>query len=143
LTNVSRRPRPRHVFFGLVTGIVAALAVSVSPASANQTLTAALTHPPLSKFCAQTQPAFAPLSRLTGRTTSLARGASADVAREPSSSDTAEEVPASAKGKSGPKFHATVDIYYHVVYDPAIPASNVSGLPIQIALRAQFASVRA
>lgn len=33
-----------------------------------------------------------------------------DVAREPSLSDTAEEVPASAKGKGGPGFRATVDV---------------------------------
>jgi hypothetical protein len=130
VSDVFKLPRSRHVFFGLVSGVVAALAVSVSPASANQTLTAALSHPPLSKFCGQTQPAFAPLSRLTARTTSVARGAASDVAREPSSTDTAEEVPASAKGKGGPKFRATVDVYYHVVYDPAIPASNVSDTAI-------------
>jgi hypothetical protein len=124
MSGVSRRPRPRHVFFGLAAGFVAALAVSVSPAAAHQTLTAALVNPPLSKFCGQTQPAFAPLSRLTGRTTSFARG-TGDVAREPSSSDTLDEVPASAHGKGGKSFRATVNVYFHVVYDPAIPASNV------------------
>ena len=129
MNDISRRPRARHVFFGLVSGIVAALAVSVSPASANRTLTAALVHPPLSKFCGQTQPAFAPLSRLTA-SSSLARGTAANQAREPGASDTLDEVPASAKGKGGKNFRATVDVYYHIVYDPAIPASNVSDTAI-------------
>jgi hypothetical protein len=116
------------VFFGLVTGIVAALAVSVSPAAAHQTLTNALVHPPLSTFCGQTQPGFAPLSRLTSRP-SFARG-TGDQAREPGSADTPAEVPASDQGKGGKGFRVTVDVYFHVVYDAAIPASNVSDTAI-------------
>jgi hypothetical protein len=124
VTDVLRRPHPRHVFFGLMSMFVAALAVSVSPAAAHQTLTTALTKPPLSKFCGQTQPAFAPLSRLTSR--SFAARGTGDAVREPSTTDTPEEVPASATGKGGKSFRATVDVYFHVDYDPAIPASNVS-----------------
>ena len=124
MSHVSTRPRPRHVLFAFVSTIVAVLAVSVSPASANRTFTSALVQPPLSKFCGQTQPAFAPLSRLTARTASVARGSGSDVAREPGSADAADEVPATARGKSGKSFRATVDVYFHVVYDPAIPASK-------------------
>ena len=129
MNDISRRPRARHVVFGLVSGIVTALAIFVSPAAANQTLTNALVHPPLSKFCGQTQPGFAPLSRLTARTASFARGA-ADQAREPGAADTLAEVPASAQGKARANFRATIDVYFHVVYDPAIPASNVSDTAI-------------
>ena len=125
----SRRPQARHAFLGLLAAGLMSLAVSVSPAAAHQTLTNALVHPPLSKFCGQTQPAFAPLSRLTARSSSFTRGAG-DIAREPSSADTADEVPAAAQGKGGKAFKVTVSVHFHVVYDPAIPASNVSDTAI-------------
>jgi hypothetical protein len=51
---------------------------------------------------------------------SIARGGTADILKEPSSSDTAEEVPTSAKGKGGKNFRATVDVYFHVVTDGAV-----------------------
>ena len=125
MTHAARRPRGRHAFFALVFAIVAALAVSVSPAGAKtRTLTEALTQAPLGQFCGFTAPAaFDNLARLTN-TSSAARGAG-DVAREPDTGD-AIEVPASAQGKGGKKFRATVDVYYHVVYNPSVPASNVS-----------------
>jgi hypothetical protein len=129
VTDDLRRPRPRHVFVFLICLFAAAFAASVSPASAkNRTLTQALAHPPAGKVCGLARPSFAPLSRLSS-SASFARG-TGDVAREPSSTDTPEEVPASAKGKGGKKFRAAVDTYLHVVYDPAVPASNVSDTAI-------------
>src|SRR6266540_3749789 len=116
MSDVSRRPRPRHAIFGFVFVVAAALVLSVSPASAkNRTLTAALTGAPLGKFCGFTAPAgFSSLARLT-TTSSAARG-SGDVAREPSPNQTVEELPANAKGKGGQSFRATVPVYFHVVH---------------------------
>jgi hypothetical protein len=125
MSDVSRRPRPRHAIFGFAFVVAAALVLTVSPASAkNRTLTAALTQAPLSSYCGFTAPAaFDNLARLTN-TPAAARG-DGDAVREPSGLDTPAEVPASAKGKGGKNFRASVDVYMHVVYDPAVPASNV------------------
>ena len=62
-----------------------------------------------------------------GNAASQARGGN-DVDREPALNDTLVEVPASAKGKGGPKFRATVDVFFHVVSDGAI--GNVSDTAI-------------
>ena len=67
--------------------------------------------------------AFSSLGQLSQSST--ARG---DIAREPALNETATEV-GPQKGR-GSKFRATVPTYVHVVYDPAKPASNVSGAVI-------------
>jgi hypothetical protein len=47
---------------------------------------------------------------------SVAASARGDVAREPALNQTVEELPASAKGKGGKSFRATVPVYFHVVH---------------------------
>jgi hypothetical protein len=47
---------------------------------------------------------------------SQARGESA-IDRDPALNDAPVEVPASAKGKGGSRFRATVDVFFHVVSD--------------------------
>ena len=42
--------------------------------------------------------------------------------REPDTGQTAVDLPASAKGKAGPGFKATVPVYFHVITDGAIGA---------------------
>jgi hypothetical protein len=64
--------------------------------------------------------AFDAVTQLTS-STRLARGAG-DAVREPSLSATYAALPDSAKGKGGPKFRATVDVWFHVVTDGAIGA---------------------
>ena len=49
---------------------------------------------------------------MLGSASSAARGAEG---REPSLNQVAAEVPASAKGKGGKGFSATVPVYFHVV----------------------------
>ena len=62
--------------------------------------------------------AFDSLSALTSSSAS-ARGVG-NVIREPSVNATYEALPDSAKGKGGPKFKATVPVWFHVVSDGAI-----------------------
>ena len=57
--------------------------------------------------------AFSSLSSLTA-SADTARGE--DVVREPALNEVYEELPASAKGKGGPRFSATVPVYFHVVH---------------------------
>ena len=61
---------------------------------------------------------FDSLSALTG-SSAAARG-TGNVIREPSVNATYEALPDSAKGKGGPKFKATVPVWFHVVSDGAI-----------------------
>ncbi|HWL32087.1 MAG TPA: zinc metalloprotease [Gaiellaceae bacterium] len=61
---------------------------------------------------------FDSLSSLTAPA-SAARG-TGNVIREPSLNATYEAMPSSAKGKGGPKFKATVPVWFHVVSDGAI-----------------------
>ncbi len=59
--------------------------------------------------------AFSPLAQLTsGAGVDAARGGDA---REPASTEAAVEIPASAKGKGGPGFKATVPVWFHVLHD--------------------------
>ena len=73
---------------------------------------------------------FDSLSLLRGG--SAARSAGGDVLREPDHG-LAEEVPASAKGKGGKSFRATIPVYFHVVHDGAI--GNVSQDAIDAQMR--------
>jgi hypothetical protein len=107
-----------HALVGvIVLGVVAATA---SPASAGKT--------PLSAYCGFAPSTFDSVALLTSGIGGAAGARGDDVAREPSLT-TPYEVPASAKGKGGPNFKATVDTFVHVVSDGQI--GNVSDTAIQ------------
>jgi hypothetical protein len=59
--------------------------------------------------------AFDSLATLTS-STFAARSSGSDVQREPAPSQTIVELPASAKGKGGKSFRATVPVWFHVVH---------------------------
>jgi hypothetical protein len=61
--------------------------------------------------------AFDSLGVLTAAAT-RARGE--DVTKEPTLRETYEEMPASAHGKGGPKFRATVPVWIHVIHDDGV-----------------------
>jgi Pregnancy-associated plasma protein-A len=94
----------------LLTGVLAALAVTAAPAAS---------APQTSEVCTGWEAAgaatFDGLSTLTAGART-ARGAG-NVMREPSLNATYEAMPASAKGKGGSRFRATVPVWFHVVTD--------------------------
>jgi hypothetical protein len=98
----------------LATCVVTALAVTAAPAGAAPA--------PSSVLCtgweAEGTGSFDALAVLTG-VSRTARGAG-NVTREPSLNATYEAMPASAKGKGGPNFRATVPVWFHVVTDGQI-----------------------
>ena len=91
---------------------LALLALTVLPAAARTSAGV-----PIKAYCGLATPDFTALSQLT-TTSTFARGG--DVAGEPSSSDTPDEVLASAQVKGGPNFRATVDVYFHIVKDGSL-----------------------
>jgi hypothetical protein len=95
------RLRRRHAVL-LVVAAAMAVYTSLTVSAA-----AAAAHAQASADCYD----FNSISML-GSSTSSARGADA---REPSLNQVAAEVPASAKGKGGKGFSATVPVYFHVV----------------------------
>ncbi len=118
MNGVSKRRCMRAALLVLVFAAVTGM--SVSPAAAHSGHKAKKVS--ASAYCGlKTPAAFDSLRQLTN-VGSFARG---DVAREPDSTETAEDVPASAKGKGGGKsFRATVETWVHVVSDGQI--GNVS-----------------
>jgi len=98
----------------LGTAALAALVVTAGPAAAGGHAAAAG-----SNVCTGWEAAgsgtFDSLSALTA-SSSAARSAGT-VTREPSLNATYEALPDSAKGKGGPKFKATVPVWFHVVSD--------------------------
>ena len=100
----------------LAAGVLAALAMTAAPAmSAGH---AALGSAECTGWAADGAGTFDGLASLTA-TADTARGAG-NVPREPSLTATYEAMPASANGKGGPKFKATVPVWFHVVSDGAI-----------------------
>jgi hypothetical protein len=95
---------------------LAALAVTATPVAAGGHAAAASAE--CSGWEATGSGSFDSLSALTA-IADTARSASAGP-REPSLNATYEALPASAKGKGGPKFRATVPVWFHVVTDGAI-----------------------
>ncbi|MGE5691543.1 MAG: zinc metalloprotease [Pseudomonadota bacterium] len=82
---------------------------------------------------------FDAVTQLTS-STRLARGTGGDTVREPSLSATYESMPDTAKGKGGPGFKATVDVWFHVVTDGAIGAVTDKQIDAQMtALNLGFA----
>jgi hypothetical protein len=98
----------------LAVGALVALAVTAAPVGA-----AARANPAL---CTGWEAAgTGTFDSLTSLTTSGSSARSAgNVVREPSLNATYEALPASAKGKGGSKFRATVPVWFHVVSDGAI-----------------------
>ena len=92
---------------------VAAVATTASPAAGAGALASEL----CSGWEAAGSGAFDSVASLTA-SGAAARGA-ANVVREPSVNATYEALPASAKGKGGPNFRATVPVWFHVVSDGA------------------------
>ncbi len=100
----------------LAAGVLAALAVTAAPAtSAGHT---AFGSAECTGWEADGAGAFDSLASLTA-TGSTARGAG-EGPKEPSLNATYEAMPASARGKGGSKFKATVPVWFHVVSDGAI-----------------------
>ena len=97
----------------LAIGVLCALAVTAAPAGAAAGLDALCTG-----WEAEGTGTFDAVSALTSAG-STARAAG-NVVREPSLNATYETMPASAKGKGGAKFRATVPVWFHVVTDGAI-----------------------
>ena len=107
-----------------LAAMLAMVAATASPAGVSSGATIAT-----AASCAFATPTpFDSLGRLTAGS-SLARG---DDAREPSANDTAEEVPASARGKGGKNFKATVDVYFHVVTDGSVGAVSDQDVRTQV-----------
>ena len=63
----------------------------------------------------------------------VVQGRGGDV-REPDTGQVHTDLPASAKGKAGQKFRATVPVYFHVVTDGAIGAVTQAQIDAQIAV---------
>ena len=99
----------------LATGLLAALAVTVSPAAAGQA--SATNSGVCSGWEAAGAAAFDSLGALTA-TGSSARAAG-NVPKEPSLSATYEALPDSAKGKARAGFRASVPVWIHVISDGA------------------------
>ncbi len=109
----------------LAAALMALVALTASPAVARGTTAAASSSISCNSWDTAGAGTFNSLTTLAP--TNYARGD--DTVREPSSSEVAEEVPASQRGKGGPNFRATVDVWFHVVSDGAI--GNVSDKAIQ------------
>ena len=116
------RLRRRH---GLLLALAALTAIytslSVAPAAAHGGHASAAR----AVGSAACQVDFSTLSLFGG--SSAARG---EEAREPNASEVAEEVPASAKGKGGKSFSATVPVYFHVVH-----ANGVGNVPLSAIIK--------
>ncbi len=98
----------------LAVGALAALTVTAAPVGA-----AAGANPALcTGWEAAGTGTFDSLTSLTTSGSSARSGG--NVVREPSLNATYEAMPASAKGKGGAKFKATVPVWFHVVTDGAI-----------------------
>ena len=81
-------------------------------------------------YCDPLAPAGAALYSSTGAAGSaLGRG---DVVREPELGQTHTDMPASAKGRAGRGFRATVPVYFHVITDGATGALTNAQIAAQI-----------
>jgi hypothetical protein len=97
----------------LVTGLYAA--ATVTPATAGTHSAESICEPTV----------FDGLNGLQ----SVAAAARGDVAREPALDQVVAELPASAKGKGGKKFRASVPVYFHVVHAGGV--GNISSAVIR------------
>jgi Pregnancy-associated plasma protein-A len=122
----------------LLTGILAALAVTAVPATASREAAYA-------DVCSGWEASGAGVFDSLG---SLASGpnsarAAGPVAKEPSLTATYEAMPDSAKGKGGPRFRASVPVWIHVISDGATGNVSQSIIDAQMsALNLDFAGFR-
>jgi Pregnancy-associated plasma protein-A len=100
-------------FIVLAAAALAVLALGVTPGTASPTTGSAV--------CTGWETAGAGVFDSTASLTATSRAArGGDVVREPNLNATYEALPASAKGKGGPGFRATVPVWFHVVSDGEI-----------------------
>jgi hypothetical protein len=102
------RPHRRHAVLLAVTGVAAAFAAFAAPAVGGLH-----EHAHADAICAAGSE-WSSVDTIFGAS-GVARG-SADQPREPSLNQIVQELPASAKGKGGPSFRATVPVWFHVVH---------------------------
>src|SRR5688500_19811166 len=102
-----------------VAAFVAAIATTAAPAGAGA-------HGAVASCWAGDASEFSSLAALT-TPASTARGT--EIGREPVLNEKTEELPASARGKGGPGFKATVPTYFHVITDGA--TGNVSDAKVR------------
>jgi hypothetical protein len=115
----------RFVPVAVLLAILAAVAITASPAAAKSHSHKA------SMQCNVFATSLSPVTRmLSMHSSTLARG---DEAREPGSSETAEEVPAYARNH-GPGFKATVPVWFHVVHDGPIANLTQAQIDAQMAV---------
>ena len=103
--------------------------VAAAPAGAGVHATAASQ----AAFCDPISPADARVfgGSVTGGNAILGRGG---VVREPDLAQTHSDMPASAKGKAGRNFKATIPVYFHVITDGATGALTDAQIATQIAV---------
>ena len=107
----------------LSTMSIAALVYAVASASP---VTAGAQHAGKSASCdPRTSAAAGSHHALAGR---------GETAREPALNERHEDLPASAKGKAGPAFRATVPVYFHIVTDGATGAVTDAQVAAQISV---------
>lgn len=115
------RSRRVRLLATLVGALALLTAASVSPASAG---TGAIAGP--SVLCTDGDSLF---NSLSGLRPVLGRGVDA---REPDLGQVHEDLPASAKGKAGKSFRATIPVYFHVISDGAVGNVTQSDIDTQI-----------
>jgi hypothetical protein len=85
-------------------------------------------------YCDPLAPAGSALYPEPGRAASAAVAGRGGVVREPELGEVHADLPASAKGKAGKRFTATIPVYFHVVTDGAIGNVTNAQIATQIAV---------
>ena len=92
----------------LVAGALALLALTASPAAAGT---------PAANLCTGWESPGAQVFDSIDSITTGAATARGDIVKEPSLNETYEALPANASGNGGPKFRATVPVWFHIITD--------------------------
>jgi hypothetical protein len=116
MSDVSRRPRPRHAFFGVVFAIAAALALSVSPAAAKSRINHAA-FLQCSSWQVAGASTFGALNRIAPAATTAR--SSGNLNREPADRAGIAGDTEFTNGGNDPQFAGPVPIpvYFHVITD--------------------------
>jgi Pregnancy-associated plasma protein-A len=102
MQHVRKRPAPWRIVIAITLAIGLYAAATVTPAAAGTSHADAVCETTI----------FDGLNGLE----SVAASARGDVAREPALNQIVKELPATAKGKGGRSFRATIPVYFHVVH---------------------------